>query len=851
MTGQLSLVTHLGHREVKDRLELLETLIAAPNFDPMFRSDVIAIPKDHPVLGWGCRVDGCERPANSNKALCGSHNAQWLRANTDGTEFSSFLRSASPLITKVPATPQPCILCGDARSAISSALMLCKGHRHRWEAVRRRHPSTDYDDWLLGQEPYPPAEECVVPSCPDKAASRQGLCHFHIGNYYKAGKPADRPGLQTVSRKTPEQNLDPAAFKIWCEAQLPAPRAGRINLLGLPPLLKAELKWGIQTHVLDKEHTRWGPTWMQLLINQHRTLKSITELDLEQCTHSTRMIAIEVLNALRIVMTTKTDTRKAGYIELDQFGTRFRNRQSQYQLTGVHQPWLRNLLWDYIADQLSSPDGARSAGPYDSMRRSITELSAYLKIHTPDAGHSPGLLTPQHVQDFIADQKHRAQAGLPALGRRLHTGEPVSVTANTLRFTTMLCRKLMRWALENGHTTELNLSREFVVAFPLAGKGVHRSRNPFTDETAAALADATNLAMLDTKFDPNDRGLRDIWETIIVTGRRASEVIELRFECVGRYRGLPFLWHDQTKVGKYNEGVRIPEYTFERLLTRQQRTLEQFELKFRRPPSAQERQQIALFPTNIRNPQFTRSVSYHWFQWAFKEWVEELNLEGNVAHQARHTLATKLLAAGAQMHHVKAFLGHVSTTMTERYARVALSEIEDVLQNVWVTGPGSDSPGEILTPTVAEPMSRSQAQEIAIDLARRSTPAEGGFCTFQPVVDGNACPWNLNCHSCDNFVISGADLIYWRRKREQWNALAERAPDSATADFLHQAFQPTSKAIDGLEKALAAIGLLDEALALDLRRPQDYFHRLWRTAFRPGDLTDQPANEPEGPDDLP
>lgn len=49
----------------------------------------------------------------------------------------------------------------------------------------------------------------------------------------------------------------------------------------------------------------------------------------------------------------------------------------------------------------------------------------------------------------------------------------------------------------------------------------------------------------------------------------------------------------------------------------------------------------------------------------------------------------------------------------------------------------------------AEPMTRQEAEALAIDLTHRSTPAEGGFCTFQPGVNGDACPWNLNCHSCD------------------------------------------------------------------------------------------------------
>lgn len=51
------------------------------------------------------------------------------------------------------------------------------------------------------------------------------------------------------------------------------------------------------------------------------------------------------------------------------------------------------------------------------------------------------------------------------------------------------------------------------------------------------------------------------------------------------------------------------------------------------------------------------------------------------------------------------------------------------------------------------------------------------------------------------------------------------------------------RAIDGLEQALAAIGLLDEALALDVRRPQDFFNRVWSTAFRAADLTAQDERE--------
>ena len=176
-------------------------------------------------------------------------------------------------------------------------------------------------------------------------------------------------------------------------------------------------------------------------------------------------------------------------------------------------------------------------------------------------------------------------------------------------------------------------------------------------------------------------------------------------------------------------------------------------------------------------------------------------------------------------------------------SKVAASDLDDILHAVWVSGPGAANPGELLSSATA-PLDRHEALALALDLSRRSTPADGGFCTFQPVVDGGACPWKLDCENCDKFVLSGADLLYWRRKQEQWRSIAERAPDDATADYLHQVFEPTARAIHGLEKALAGLGLLDQALALDLRRPQDYYHRIWNVGFRAADLTDITAQPP-------
>ncbi|QFZ24508.1 site-specific integrase [Saccharothrix syringae] len=447
---------------------------------------------------------------------------------------------------------------------------------------------------------------------------------------------------------------------------------------------------------------------------------------------------------------------------------------------------------------------------------------------------------------FVADYRRRERDRLPSPALIRSDGTPALVTAGTRADVLDALRRLLTNAWNQGRLEQIRLDREFAVAVPATGARGGRVRRPFPDHVAKAVADPANLDRLDA-LDTDDRGLRDVWETLVATGRRCGEVIGLKLECVEVHHGLPLLWHDQTKIGHYDEAIRIPQSVHARLEERRRKTLAAFVQRHGRHPSVDERAGLALFPTPIRNPFGTKPLDYSWFYRAFRIWMDGLHLGGFVAHQARHTLATALLRHGAGLSHIRRYLGHVSERMTERYAKIALSEIEDVLQHVWVTGPGSPIPGQALS-TGIEPMDRARAEALAVDLARRSTPAEGGFCTFQPVVQGHRCPWNLDCHNCDKFVLSGADLLYWRRKREQWRAIAERAPDDATADYLHQVFAPTGRAIDGLEKALAALGLLDDALSLDMRRPQDFFNRVWSTSFPAADLATDHDNSQKVPE---
>jgi len=124
------------------------------------------------------------------------------------------------------------------------------------------------------------------------------------------------------------------------------------------------------------------------------------------------MIGREIDDGLRVVYYSPADTKDAGFTETDHFGPRFPVSRSTFDLTGVPQRWLRDLLWEHLAEQLRSERAPRSRGPFDSLRRGCVELGAYLEVNAPQGGHVPALLDAQHAQGFAADQRYRERHGL-------------------------------------------------------------------------------------------------------------------------------------------------------------------------------------------------------------------------------------------------------------------------------------------------------------------------------------------------------------------------------------------------------------------------------------------------------
>jgi integrase len=797
--------------------------------------DVIHIPRDHDLFAWGCDVSGCARPQHTTaQRLCSAHAMAYGALGDARPTLLDYKASAEPLRLARRPVDARCSICVD-RPSESIAKDLCRRHLRQWHYARAAGRS--YEQWADVATPLPTFGSCKVVVCDLLAANELGLC----GTHRERLRLHERQIAKRSDGRTPEVG---PLLQEWFVSETPVMRPGVLNLRGLPKNVATEIRW-IMIRQRDLSNpSRWPISSIQHLANLARAqgVQSLVECGDEYGfepklpDHNdsfVRMILASACIWLRAERFSPEDAREAGFFETEHYGYRFTEAGSTFDLRVVKLDWLRLLLWDYFRHRLRQGPVPRSRGVFDATRRAAVEVDAYLREEL-SGGAAASDLTEDVLRAFFADQTRRARDGSQSRGIRRSDGKDSIVSPVTRAIVLNHTKVLIDFAIAAGHGREYEMSARVSAGFAAVGPRIDLPRRPFSDDVAAALTDPINLGLL-KDLDPNDRGIRDIWEIILATGRRTGEIRNLSLDCIGLIDGLPVLWHDQTKVSQLDQCVRIPQPIYELIRTRQQKTIDFFSERRGRVPTSDERSRMRLFPTHIRFSDGDRSISQGRFSSAFKQWVDGLELGKVVPHQARHTMATNLMRAGANLTQVRRFLGHVSDRMAERYIRIAHSDLESALQSVWVAGPGSSSPGQVLS-RGGTPEEIAKVRALAIDMSRSTTRTLGGLCTFRPVVDGGRCPRQLDCESCDDFVLSGADLTYWRRKRQQWLRMIERAVDENTRSFLQRELRPLERALKGLELALDAVGLLESATEVDLRAPQDFFSPVWSLNFSVGEL---------------
>jgi hypothetical protein len=160
-----------GDRAGRDRLELLTALINGPSFDPLYRADVIRIPRDHPVYRWGCVVGDCGRARTGGTDLCEEHRQNWCAARGGGVGKAAFVSAACGLDRFQWAEQVACRVCPQ-RPAVHISSRLCGRHFGRWRDCRGAAIGDDdasFHRWLAGQEQFD-----GYGTCPGRGLPRLG-----------------------------------------------------------------------------------------------------------------------------------------------------------------------------------------------------------------------------------------------------------------------------------------------------------------------------------------------------------------------------------------------------------------------------------------------------------------------------------------------------------------------------------------------------------------------------------------------------------------------------------------------------------------------------------------------------
>jgi len=859
------------------------------HFPPWLMTEPIEFPPHHDTYGWACLVEGCDGTvqAQVTRLVCNSHAHQY-QSRRETVDLDEFLRDAEPCASAKRGwalSRRPgCTICGSNREALANgycdhhADLLRKAKRRKGPQRKARSEWLGEAAWRRIQRPQPSHAPCSVPRCVRDSLrnvlvdeEKHRVCAGHIhqwGDWLTTDSgEANPPAWDTFLASAPVQE----------SVSLPNSR-GQLSLAQLPKSFQNEIRYALHRHAKTSRRSHWRPVELQKVVDTLAANGATSLFDplfddladkrrgaefRAPGARTRRRIWVGLPVAARSLVMTEDTAKDAGWFDAivvggSPFGelTKGAKRLKIWDLTSVSQRWLRDLLWEHLRDGALVPDGKRpSSGTMTGRITAIALLSYILRQNRDDRGDDParlGKADAMAVKDTW-ELWFREKIPIPAL--KDSNGRSTGVLSDLTHHTHM---RNMRIVLQRSHELDRTPAGldSFILNLPdyPAPRANPRPR-PLSEGDFQLLVSADSIAALEA-LDINDVGLADIWLAHAFQGGRISETLSLRLGCIGLVgRAQPYIWRDISKVNVVDYGMPCHMPVFQRLSKRQEITrtklcaryaeqLAALDERGRAKLEAEWDRDMPLFPGANQNPDLAVGVSQTGFRNIWTEWFESLGLKWITTHQTRSTLAQSLLDNGAPPALVRQLLGHFSEQSLAHYARYNDVTVKRHLQQVWAAGPGMDKPGTILLRPNEIKATNSAAAAARIDLT--VVPVERGLCRYGPVVGGAQCPLEKNCTGspkgpCEHFVLTGADLAYWERKRDRDYHFAEEAPTDEIRDYILSRWHPWEPVLTGLREALDELGLLEEAEKLDLRAPRDdYFDPLFSTGLPVSQLRQPP-----------
>lgn len=666
----------------------------------------------HPLLGRPvCRAPGCATTATTRARVCASCQRRLAEHGLTDEEVSLL-----PARQRPTRGPEACVVDGCARQWESSRSGLCRTHLDQQQALRidieefGAHPQT---------HPLPPCDPCSVAACTRQRRHRDGLfCAAH------------QIRLRNALRHHPALDREH-----WCATEPAIGRGGEVSLRGLPPLVIAEVLFGLQQrcriNAVKTDEAVLRALCDDLRRQQVATLAEYV-IDDGRGLEFTGLTNCLTAHAGRALATPHSEVEKDVW-DLVVFG-----HSGTVSFVDLSQPWLRAAAKRWAAEDLPRrrvrPGRRTSAGL--SVRHHIScleRLSESLRMR-PDRGEDPAALGRADMVAFLGRLAFLASEGRISTDARTRACREV--------------RTVLRFARTAGLTRPGGVAAGLGEDFSIGAADVPRKpepAEPHRDLPAEIMAQL--CAHLDKLTTPV---MRTAVELAIDTGRRPEEICGLDFDCLARDGdGQPVLVYDNHKADRPGRRLPISEHTATLITTQQQWVRDHY------PTTPVD--QLKLLPTDRRNPGGRRAITGFSLSFAHRVWVGRLPVlrtrDGNeydktkiVLYAYRHSYAQRHADAGVGVEVLRELMSHRKLETTSAYYRVGATRRRQAVDRV--TAMTFDRHGNRIWAQAQQLLDSEHARrgvgEVAVPYGVCAEPSN-------VAAGGGACPFRFRCAGCDHF----------------------------------------------------------------------------------------------------
>jgi integrase len=675
---------------------------------------VLSLPADHPMLGWQvCRVPGCEgmvEDLKSGLGVCAAcANYMTLHGLTEPPEVCAKTHTIGDGL---------CVV-GCARPWESRRRPLCSAHEHQQSNVLK----VPIEVFVARPDvrPLPGFGTCEVLACTRfRYSGTSPFCKAHLHRWIR-----DKANLAGSDED----------FERWCRTQSAVAEAGTVSMRGLPPLVVAQLLYGLQRRCAEGVKTHRSVLRSLCDELRRRQVASVTELP-EPARRQNRHLLKSLTTHYRRALSTPETEQAKDVWDLHVFGHR-----GGLDFTVIRLEWLRTAVKRWVLEDLPRRRGNNAANIWGYAISSLAELDLSLYLQRDDHGITPALLSRSDIVAFTNRLAYQQQSGTISLNQRISVLRHLRTVLSAARLQG-LTRPGQALA---GLPDDFCLVREDI---PSRDRGDEPGR-ALPPEIMRQLCDGLSLMDEITSL----REVRVAVELLIDTGRRPEEACELPWDCLQRDKdGKYVLVYDNLKCQRHRRELPITDSTARLIIGQQQR----IRSRFPGTPLAD----LKLLPAPKMNPHGTKPLRPPTVNENHRAWVDalppllvrhgstqvEFDKSKVFPYAYRHTYAQRHADAGIPVDVLRELLDHDSMDSTRVYYRISAERQREAVDKV--TRHQFDRTGQRVWLQAQALLDAARTRQV---IGQISVPY--GICTEPSNVQagGGACPFRFRCVGCDHF----------------------------------------------------------------------------------------------------